>query len=1303
MTASGTGLKYQWQTKTSSTASWADTSLNGNTTSTLSFASATNLNGRQYRCIVTDQGGNTATSNAAILTILDPDNIPSALSFEYSGYSLFVGESVTLYYYYSPDEPENNNVIWETSDAKVVSVDTYGTVSAVSNGTATVTVTSVAYPNLSASILITVTPDVADFIPVTDISLSSSAQTVAIGGTNQNYQQTVTYNPSNATNKSVTWTSSNTSIATVNSTTGIVTGVAGGSATITATAADGSGKTNSYKVYVVGTPTIKLGSTAVSASTTTTWKTTDALTINWSGASANRYLYKIITLNEKPVSNQDQGNNAVTTIVNQTSASTTTSYSLTATQLANYAKSAKYLKIWVQSLNSSGDSHGPSAWIGVELQGTLPAPTGVKVDATTSNAVSVTYNSVSGASGHYMYYSTSSTFSTSHSKVDASNGVGYVSGLTAGKTYYFWIAAHDANGNIGTASSRVSTITGSVSGVTLKNGSTTYIGSTTIDYNKSNALTLSLSSTNSNGTYEVKAFVMSKAPAFNSTDANYATEYLYGSASSSDTWTSSTIPFNFSSYSDGQYVKIWVAARDTNYATNKYVTGIQFGFKLVSTPSFITPLTGITSRNNGFGSTYANKSYTYHNLPRKYHLGIDYAAASGTEIKAFANGTVKAATWDDANGYFVVIQHTISSKTVYSFYAHLASTAVSSGQSVTAGNKIGVIGKTGSAAGSQTHLHFSVVDKLDTSGSYYGYSTEFTGHAVNWLGTVFYDPDYIIQYGTLPSPVVVAPTGDDPPSAPTQNNPTASGNSITVSWNTVTGATGYTVYYGTSNNISNASSVSVGNYLSKKITGLNYNTTYYTWVKASNDAGTSDASSSKSVKTESAQPDPYGEFNKTKVTLKQGETATFTVSGGVKNSTNFVYTVNGSRPNGSGLSISSWAGLTVKGSSTFSKTFTIDAESDGDFYTAGTYTLKLWVRDSNATEAETVDTMTVVVEAADPEPEFLSDITVSGGTYAGDTYTMTFDTSTSVSYVVVCYTSDGNTYEKADKFYASRYGDETSTKISWSIHYQFEHTGNSDTRTVILRCYDDNGEYNQKTSKSFTCKVKEPIAVPLPVSNDYKGSDYYTKLVNTLSSYSGSGKRELFVRIALSQVGYTHWTKAECYDGAGDGKTGVSVRYSEYGRWAGANDNWCAAFVSWCAGMAGISTNVIPKTTGAGTFRTTSKAYKLWDDSFTTPQSVVPERGDLVLFMPYSESQSKTTMKYYDAWNLTSHVAIITNVAKSGSTYKITIVEGNSGGKCTNSRSFLLTDTYSSDHTATTDSDGVAHILQMIVKPIFPN
>jgi hypothetical protein len=73
-------------------------------------------------------------------------------------------------------------------------------------------------------------------IAVTGVSVSPGSFNIAVGGTQQ---VTATVAPSNATNKTVTWTSSNTAVATVNSS-GLVTGVATGVATIVATTQDGS-------------------------------------------------------------------------------------------------------------------------------------------------------------------------------------------------------------------------------------------------------------------------------------------------------------------------------------------------------------------------------------------------------------------------------------------------------------------------------------------------------------------------------------------------------------------------------------------------------------------------------------------------------------------------------------------------------------------------------------------------------------------------------------------------------------------------------------------------------------------------------------------------------------------------------------------------------------------------------------------------------------------------------------------------------------------------------------------------------
>lgn len=75
-------------------------------------------------------------------------------------------------------------------------------------------------------------------IPVTSVSVSPTSATISVNGTQQ---LSATVSPSNATNKSVTWSSSNTSVATVSSS-GLVTGVSAGTATITVTTSDGNKK-----------------------------------------------------------------------------------------------------------------------------------------------------------------------------------------------------------------------------------------------------------------------------------------------------------------------------------------------------------------------------------------------------------------------------------------------------------------------------------------------------------------------------------------------------------------------------------------------------------------------------------------------------------------------------------------------------------------------------------------------------------------------------------------------------------------------------------------------------------------------------------------------------------------------------------------------------------------------------------------------------------------------------------------------------------------------------------------------------
>ena len=125
-----------------------------------------------------------------------------------------------------------DEVNWKSADTSVATITDDGTVKAVGVGSTTIKVT---VGNVSASCKVTVVQ------PVTSISLNKTSLSLETFDT---YQLTATANPSNAYDKNIVWSSSDTSVATV-SETGLVTAVGKGTANITAaaTAVDGVSKT----------------------------------------------------------------------------------------------------------------------------------------------------------------------------------------------------------------------------------------------------------------------------------------------------------------------------------------------------------------------------------------------------------------------------------------------------------------------------------------------------------------------------------------------------------------------------------------------------------------------------------------------------------------------------------------------------------------------------------------------------------------------------------------------------------------------------------------------------------------------------------------------------------------------------------------------------------------------------------------------------------------------------------------------------------------------------------------------------
>lgn len=145
-----------------------------------------------------------------------------SVSLNQTSLSLTEGESSTLTATVNPSNATNKVVTWSSSNTSVASVSG-GKVTALKEGSATITASS---GGKSATCAVTVQKKP---VPVTSVTISKTSLTLIEG---ESSTLTATVNPSDATEQTVTWSSSNTAVATVNG--GKVTAVKEGTATITA-------------------------------------------------------------------------------------------------------------------------------------------------------------------------------------------------------------------------------------------------------------------------------------------------------------------------------------------------------------------------------------------------------------------------------------------------------------------------------------------------------------------------------------------------------------------------------------------------------------------------------------------------------------------------------------------------------------------------------------------------------------------------------------------------------------------------------------------------------------------------------------------------------------------------------------------------------------------------------------------------------------------------------------------------------------------------------------------------------------
>ena len=182
-------------------------------------------NGKATITVTTKDQGKTANCEVTVAQWV------TSISLDKTSITLNEGQEQTLIPTVNPSNAADKSLNWTSSNTSVATVNAEGKVTAVSKGTATIKAEAKDGSGKNASCSVTVKR------PVSSIQLNKTSIAIYNGKTEA---LTATVIPSDANNTAVTWTSSNTSVATVSSS-GVVTGKSKGTATITVTANDGNG------------------------------------------------------------------------------------------------------------------------------------------------------------------------------------------------------------------------------------------------------------------------------------------------------------------------------------------------------------------------------------------------------------------------------------------------------------------------------------------------------------------------------------------------------------------------------------------------------------------------------------------------------------------------------------------------------------------------------------------------------------------------------------------------------------------------------------------------------------------------------------------------------------------------------------------------------------------------------------------------------------------------------------------------------------------------------------------------------
>jgi fibronectin type 3 domain-containing protein len=278
-------------------------------------------------------------------------------------------------------------------------------------------------------------------------------------------------------------------------------------------------------------------------------------------------------------------------------------------------------------------------------QTTIPStPAGLSVTDQSSSSISLSWGSVSGASGYRIYYSTSTTRPSSYSYSTTSTSY-TVTGLSSGTTYYFWVSAYNSAGE-GSASSRISATTSATTSVSIPSEPTGV--SATVQ--SSSSIRLSWNSVSSASIYLI----------YHSTSTTRPSSYSYYTTSTSYTVTG---------LSSGTTYYFWVSARNSA------------GEGVASSRVYAT--TSVSTSSGTSGLTIKNDQYSTHSIVK---VGLCTSKDSSSTTSVWEQSM--SLSWNQTSS-----EYTVPAGSYYMYFSIQLSSATPTGyvtqstQTFTAGKR----------------------------------------------------------------------------------------------------------------------------------------------------------------------------------------------------------------------------------------------------------------------------------------------------------------------------------------------------------------------------------------------------------------------------------------------------------------------------------------------------------------------------------------------------------------------------------------------------------------------------------------